>query len=95
MKLKRILALAGVVVLVGLYVMTLVFAILGNGIFHKLFLASVAATIAIPIIIHLLFLLNNYKENRSPMSEVYKYKRKSDDTGRWEWLEKLCGSDDK
>ena len=48
---KRILALLGVVLLLGLYGSTLVFAIIDNSDTMMMFKASVVATIMIPILI--------------------------------------------
>jgi len=74
---KRFLALAGVVLLVGLYIATLVFAIIGNGMFVKMFFVSLAMTVVIPLIIHIGLSANNVKEGLSPWTvSPYKYKRK-------------------
>lgn len=74
---RRILALAGVVLLVGLYAATLVFAIIGNGIFIKLFFAALVLTIVIPLVIHVGLSANNVREGVSPwLVSPYKYKRK-------------------
>ncbi len=51
-KIKRILAMAGVVILVGMYVMTLVSAAMVTPHTQSLFWASVGATIIIPIILY-------------------------------------------
>ncbi len=48
---KRILAVIGIVVLVGLYVTTFVLAIVDNSNTMNLFFASVAATILVPVLI--------------------------------------------
>lgn len=51
---KRVLALAGIVLLVGMYVALLVLAILGSPATYNLFLGCVAATVAIPIMLWIL-----------------------------------------
>ncbi|MCQ2535956.1 MAG: hypothetical protein MJ110_03195 [Lachnospiraceae bacterium] len=53
-KIKQILAIIGIIILVGLYVLTLVIAITGQGDWFKFFAASIAATVLIPITIWLL-----------------------------------------
>lgn len=73
---KRILAMAGVILLVGLYIAALVFAIIGSGYFKNMFIAAVAATIAVPVIIHLFMMMNNVKEGRSVGDETYSYRDK-------------------
>lgn len=50
-KMKRILALAGVIILAALYVTTLVLAIADNSNSMQMFFASIVATIIIPVLI--------------------------------------------
>lgn len=73
-KLKRGLAIALVVLLVGLYISTLVFAIIGSGLFMTLFTVSLAATVAVPIIIHLFLMLLNVRNGRSLWANPYTYR---------------------
>ena len=51
-KLKRILAWIGIILLVAMYVMTLVFALLGKEYAKQMVLASVSMTIIIPVLIY-------------------------------------------
>ena len=51
-KLKRILALAGAVLLVCMYLATLIFALLDSPAATGFFRASVAATILIPVLLY-------------------------------------------
>jgi len=73
---KRVLAIAGVVIIVALYIATLVFAIIGSGYFTNMFIAAVAATIAVPVILHLFMMMNNVREGRDVLDEAYSYKNK-------------------
>ena len=50
-KIKRILALVGVILLVAMYGSTLVFAIIDNSDSMMMFKASIAATIIIPVLL--------------------------------------------
>lgn len=50
-KLKRILALLGVVLLAGLYLTTLILAICGNSNTMNVFIASIVATAVIPVLL--------------------------------------------
>jgi dolichyl-phosphate-mannose--protein O-mannosyl transferase len=50
-KIKQILALIGVVILIGLYLSTLVCALSGSENFMDMFMASVYATVVIPVLI--------------------------------------------
>lgn len=52
MSLKRIAALAGALLLVGLYLSTLVFALMGSPNSKNLLMASIFCTIAIPVFIY-------------------------------------------
>lgn len=56
-KLKRILAMLGVVLLAGLYLATAVSAILVTPATKDLFFASLMATIIIPILLYVLMLI--------------------------------------
>ncbi len=78
MKLKRILALGGVVILVALYLLTLVFALLKTPYSIQMFYASVTATIAVPIIIHLFLMIHNVREGRKAFDNPYTYRDKKD-----------------
>ena len=51
-KLKRILALIGVILLAALYVSTLVFALMDSPAAGGMFRASVAATILVPVLLY-------------------------------------------
>lgn len=50
-KVKQLLALIGVVILIGLYVSTLVCALSSNENFMSLLMASIYATVIIPVLI--------------------------------------------
>ncbi len=50
-KVKQILAVLGIVLLVGLYLSTLVFAIIGSSDAMNLFKASIFATVVVPVLI--------------------------------------------
>lgn len=52
MKLKRILATAGILLLLGLYVTTLICAIIQTPFAHRLFQASLYGTFVIPVILY-------------------------------------------
>lgn len=56
-KIKRILALLGVILLAGMYVATLISAFLATPATRDLFLASVVATVMIPILLYVLQLI--------------------------------------
>lgn len=56
-KVRRIMAMAGVCLLVFLYLMTLITAILATPESHDWFIASVGATILVPIIIYVYSML--------------------------------------
>ena len=53
MKLKRILALLGVVILAGLYICTLIFSMMSGELAMGLFRASIFCTVAIPIMLYI------------------------------------------
>ena len=51
-KAKRILAMAGIIILLGLYVVTLVAAIMAKPYANKFFIASVMCSLIIPVFIY-------------------------------------------
>lgn len=61
---KRYLALAGVVLLVGLYVLALVFAFIKSPVANMLFRAAFISTFIIPIFIYANMLVYRYLEQR-------------------------------
>ncbi|MBQ7563857.1 MAG: hypothetical protein IJT16_07690 [Lachnospiraceae bacterium] len=65
---KRILALAGVAVLVLMYVLTLIFALSGSENYFGMMMGSIAATIIIPIFLYA-FLLVYKAVKRDPDEE--------------------------
>ena len=52
-KVKQVLAIIAIIIMVGLYVLTLVFALSGRSDWWNLFMASIAATVLIPLILWL------------------------------------------
>lgn len=64
-KFKRIAAMAGVVLLVGMYVATLISACLATPATKDLFLASAVATVMIPILLYVLQLIYRWIGNRT------------------------------
>ena len=55
-KAKRILAFAGAVLLIGMYICTLIFSLIDSPVATNLLKASVAATILIPVLLYGLLL---------------------------------------
>ena len=76
MKLKRILALAGVIILAALYISTLVLAVIGSEKTLQLLIVAIFCTIAIPVMIHLFLMMLNARHGRSVYDEPYAYRRK-------------------
>ena len=54
---KRVLAIIGIIILLGLYVATLVVAIAGGPNFLPMLQACLVATVAVPVIIHLFLVM--------------------------------------
>ena len=61
---KRIIAIIGVILLVLLYGSTIVFALMGNENFFTYLIASLMATILIPIILYLYTLMDKYRRKK-------------------------------
>ena len=54
---KQIMAVTAIVIILGLYLTTLVLAILGNSVSHSLFMASLYATVIVPAMLYIFFCL--------------------------------------
>lgn len=67
-KSKRIMALIGAVLLVLLYASTLIFALMNNSVSQKLLMASIAATILLPVLLYIytLFFRMSHKDDSTP-----------------------------
>ena len=59
MTFKRVAAIIGIVLLAGMYISTLVFALIGSDLSNRLLMISLISTIAIPIVIH--FIIKFYR----------------------------------
>ena len=69
-KVKQILALVGIVLLVALYLTTLIFAITDNSDTMSMFVASVVATVIIPVLIwSYTFIFKLIKKHYGPDSD--------------------------
>lgn len=68
-KAKRILALAGVVLLVGLYLITLVLALMASPATKGMLMASIGCTIVIPCLIYAMMLIARVLDRRNSEEE--------------------------
>ena len=64
-KLRRILALLGVIILVGMYVVTLVFALSSSPNANNMLMASIVCTVIIPCLLYGMILLTRVLDNRN------------------------------
>lgn len=67
-KTKQILAIIGVILLVALYLSTLVLAILGKD-FFPMFMAALATTIALPVILWLYTLMQQSRKDKTEQNK--------------------------
>lgn len=63
-KAKQIFAILGVVILVGMYLITLILALIDNPLTYDLFRISVGLTILIPVLLWLYLTMFRYMEQR-------------------------------
>ncbi len=56
-KIRRIAALIGVILLVGMYLLTLVFALIGSPASRNMLMAAIVCTVVIPVLIYAMQLL--------------------------------------
>lgn len=64
-KVKRIMALLGVVVLAGMYIATLICAFLATPATKDMFMASAVATVMIPILLYVVQLIYKWLNHRT------------------------------
>lgn len=62
---KRVLAVIGIIILAGLYISTLLFAIFDNPDTYIMFRASVAATIAVPVLLYAYIIIYRLLSNKT------------------------------
>lgn len=61
---KRILAIIGIILLAGLYLSTLIFALIDSPLAFTLFKSSILLTIAVPCLLYAMILIYNYLNKR-------------------------------
>ncbi|MGX8728502.1 MAG: HAD family hydrolase, partial [Lachnospiraceae bacterium] len=64
MKMKRIFAWIGIILLVGMYAVTLVFALGKSPFFQTMFLASIAATVIVPVLLYGILMMSGVLKNK-------------------------------
>ena len=75
---KRILAIGGIVILVGMYILTFILAIMNHPDTGRLLMASIVCTVFIPVMIHLLLMMNNARKGKNVFDEPYSYREEKD-----------------
>jgi len=81
-KAKRVLSMIGVIILLGLYLFSLVAAIMAKPYANGLFLTSIYATFIIPVFIYVFLLMNRTfgkKKDGYTMHEINQMKKKGFD----------------
>ncbi|MBO6133374.1 MAG: hypothetical protein J6P05_03465 [Lachnospiraceae bacterium] len=76
---KKIIALGTVIVLISLYIAAAVLSIINDPRAARFSFGCVVCTIALPIVIHLFFVLTNIRNGKGIFDETYSYKEKKDD----------------
>ncbi len=66
---KRIVAWAGIAILVGMYIMTLIFAITDNSSTKGMFYGSIAVTVFVPVVIYAYSAIYRYLKNKANRSD--------------------------
>ncbi|MGN0251800.1 MAG: hypothetical protein ACI4EH_10630 [Oliverpabstia sp.] len=78
-KLQRIMAIAGVVLLVGMYAATLIFALSGSPESDGLFKASIACTIIVPVFLYANMLVYKVLKSRGDTKKQMAEEDKNND----------------
>ncbi|MCI1328343.1 MAG: hypothetical protein LKG53_04980 [Lachnospiraceae bacterium] len=66
---RRVFAMIGIVILVGMYVMTMIFALMKSPEAKALLMASIYCTIAVPVILYGIILITRNARNRKEPGE--------------------------
>ncbi|MBR2185912.1 MAG: hypothetical protein IJ857_01085 [Lachnospiraceae bacterium] len=74
MEFKRILAIAGIVILVLMYLSTFVLAIMNHPDTGRLLMASIVCTVFVPVLIHLFLMMNNARKGKNVFDDPYSYR---------------------
>ncbi|MBQ9549416.1 MAG: hypothetical protein IJU87_01255 [Lachnospiraceae bacterium] len=73
---KRILAIIAVAILVLLYLITFILALMNHPDTGRLLMAAIVCTVFVPVMIHLLLMMNNARKGKSVFDETYSYREK-------------------
>ena len=68
-KTKRVLAISGVVLLLGLYVAALILAFINNAFAHKMLFIALAGTFFIPILIYVVMMFAKLNRRDNPSGD--------------------------
>ncbi len=79
---KQILALAGVIILVLMYISTLIFALLDSPMSADLLKASLACTIILPVLLYGFALVHRLAQKNNENSEVLQEKSSDDSSNK-------------
>ncbi len=79
---KQILALAGVIILVLMYVSTLIFALLDSPLSADFFKASLACTIILPVLLYGFALVHRLAQKNIENSEILEEKSSDDSSNK-------------
>ncbi len=73
---KRVLAILGIIILIGLYAAAFVLAIANSPDTGRMFMAAIVCTVMIPVMIHLFLMMNNVRKGKDVLDETYSYRDK-------------------
>ncbi len=78
MTFKRIAAIIGIVFLVAMYAAAFIAAVINHPDSGKFLMAAVVSTVFVPVLIHLLLMMNNVRNGKGVYDEPYSYKEKKE-----------------
>lgn len=78
-KVKQVLAIIGIIIIAGLYIVTLILALIGNENTRPLFMASILCTILVPVVLYILSWTYNLVKGQAEEAREQEKKKKPEE----------------
>ncbi len=79
MNVKRIAAIIGIILLVAMYALAFISAAMNRPDSGRFLMAAIVCTVFVPVLIHLVLMMNNVRKGKGIYDEPYSYKDKGEE----------------